>query len=324
MPDQEAWLFDADRTDRPIELTPRTITDLKDRQLLWIDVQADPGSGAVATLLRLLPLDALAAERLSDSTLRPNIRLAGTYFQLRVLAVATDRGRDHPTTLDLIAGTNFVLTVHSEPIGSLVDFRERLERDTAVGQLDSGAFVAVLLDGLVTGYLELSDELEATVDRLDEQALRPSGRADLLGAMVALRHRIAAARRMLTSHREVVSALARADFAAIAGTSATSHFQALAERFEHAIDAVDGSRESLVGTFDIHISRTSQRTNEIMKILTIVSVLLLPAGVISGFMGMNEQPPFSTDDPLVFWVVLIVIATVALVTVALLRARRWV
>ena len=294
-----------------MELTAGTAAAIKDRQLLWVDVRDEVGSEAVGGLLALLPIDAEAARRFWNAAKEPRLRLTGKDFQLRVLAMNTVKGRDHPTALDMIAGTNFVVTIHPEPIQSLAEFRERLEVDTAVGVLDSGAFAAVLLDGFVTSYLEFSDQLAATVDRLDEQALEAVGGRDLLGQMVALRHRIAAARRTLVAHREVVAALARADFAAIAGTSATSYFESLAERFQRAIDAIDGSRDSLVGTFDIHMTRTSQRTNEIMRTLTIVSVLLLPAGVISGFMGMNAKTPFSLDDPRVFWGVVIVIAVIA-------------
>ncbi len=324
LPDHEAQLFDADRADRSVELTAETVAAIKDRQLLWIDVHDDAQSEAVGRLLALLPIDVEAAGRFRKTAPRPRLRLSGADFQLRVVTMNTDEGRDTPTALDMIAGTNFVVTIHAEPIRSLTEFRERLEQDTTVGVLDSGAFAAVLLDGFVTGYLELSDELSATVDRLDEKALQSVRRDDLLGPMVALRHRIAAARRTLVAHREVIAALARPDFEAIAGTSATSSFQDLVSRFEHAIDAIDSSRESLVGTFDIHMTRTSQRTNEIMRTLTIVSVTLLPAGVISGFMGMNAKPPFSLDDPRVFWGVVVVIAMIAAITLLTIRVRRWI
>ncbi len=324
LPPYEARLFDADRTDRSVALTAETVEAIKDRQLLWVDVRDEVGSEGVDVLLALLPIDAASARRFWKAAKEPRLRLTGKDFQLRVLAMNTVKGRDHSTALDMIAGANFVVTIHPEPIQSLAEFRERLEVDTAVGVLDSGAFAAVLLDGFVTSYLEFSDQLAATVDRLDAQALEAARGEDLLGQMVALRHRIAAARRTLVAHREVVAALARADFAAIAGTSATSYFESLADRFQRAIDAIDGSRDSLVGTFDIHMTRTSQRTNEIMRTLTVVSILLLPAGVISGFMGMNMKTPFSLDDPVVFWVVVIVIAAVAAATLVTLRVRRWI
>ena len=317
-------MFDADQEDLAVVLTPSTVRDLRDRQLLWIDVRGEPADEAMTALLGLLPIEPEPTAAYRDAPRRPRLKLSGTSFQLRVIAMRTVDGSDHPTTLDMIAGANLVLTIHADPVDSLDDLRDRLGRDTPIGLLDSSAFAAVLLDGFITAYLALADDLEGSVDRLDEKALRPDAREDLLADMVALRHRIASARRVLTAHREVVSALARPDFEAIAGKSAGTYFQTLVERFERAIDAVDGSRESLVGTFDIHMTRTSQRTNEIMKILTIVSVTLLPAGVISGFMGMNETPPFAIDDPRVFWIVVVVIAAVAAFTLLALRVRRWV
>ena len=324
LPDHEAWLFDADRTDHAVELSASTIGALKDRQLLWIDVHAEPGTETMTRLMDLLPIEAGQAERFWSTTERPWLQLSGSFFQLRVIVLTTKDGRDRPTMLDMIAGANFVVTIHAGPVDALADLTDRLGCDTSVGQLDSSALAAVLLDGFITSYLALSDDLEATVDRLDEEALRSTARGDLLGDMVALRHRIAAARRALTAHREMVAALARPDFEAIAGNSSSSYFQTLVERFEHAVEALDGSRESLVGTFDIHMTRTSQRTNDIMKTLTIVSVTLLPAGVIAGFMGMNQTPPFDIQDTRVFWIVVVVMIAVAVFTLIALRIRRWI
>ncbi len=87
--------------------------------------------------------------------------------------------------------------------------------------------------------------------------------------------------------------------------------------------SIEGTRDSLVGTFDIYATRTAQRTNEIVKILTMVSVLLLPTTVIAGFMGMNITAPYSNDDPRVFWIVLAAIVGIAVTTLIVLRLRRW-
>ncbi|HEX2152490.1 MAG TPA: CorA family divalent cation transporter [Acidimicrobiia bacterium] len=58
----------------------------------------------------------------------------------------------------------------------------------------------------------------------------------------------------------------------------STNYQRLAERLERALDAVDTTREMVVGSFDIFMTRTAQETNDIMKRLTIISVLLLPGG----------------------------------------------
>jgi Mg2+ and Co2+ transporter CorA len=78
----------------------------------------------------------------------------------------------------------------------------------------------------------------------------------------------------------------------------------------------------LIGTFDVHMTRTAQRTNDVMKILTLASVILLPSVVLAGVMGMNFQVPLF-DNPNLFWVVVAVMAVMALVTLVIARWRRW-
>ena len=64
------------------------------------------------------------------------------------------------------------------------------------------------------------------------------------------------------------------------------------------------------------MTRTAQRTNEIVKVLTIATVLLLPGSVIAGLLGMNVVVPLNKDDPLSFWFVVAGVATLAIVVIA--------
>jgi len=305
-----------------VDLTPGTATDIPDQCLLWVDAIGHDAAG-IESLLGLFGVDVTAAWILRGEPTDPSLLLHGPYFHLHLDTVETVRSREHHSSLDLIAGQNFVLTLHDDPIAFMAEIDGRIQRDTAMGQIESAAFVAGLLDALVTSYLAVADELEVAVDRLDGEALQPTASRDLLGDLVALRHRIAMARRVLTGHREVFAALARPDFETIAGSTAMASFQAVAARFERAIEAVEGARDSLVGTFDIHATRTAQRTNDIVKVLTMVSVLLLPTTVIAGFMGMNIKAPYTNDDPTIFWLVLAAIVGIAVTTLRILRLRRW-
>lgn len=316
-----ARLFDADRTDHEVKLTPALAKDLSDRQLLWVDATGEVEPGALKQLSALLPTHPEELAGVWGGEGGPRLDLHGDHFLLRVVALdAQDRGRGE--VLDVLAARNLVITHHTGPLAVLGALDERIKSDTPLGQIDSTGFVAAILEALVTEYLSGVDEVEAAVDRLDAEALRTTSR-DLLDGMVDLRHRIARLRRQLTAHRGVFSALAGADFEAVTASESSARYRPLLERFQGAIDAVDAGREALVGTFDIHMTRTSQRTNDIMKTLTIVNVLLLPAVVIAGFMGMNEKTPFSEDDPMVFWVVVALIIVLAVVTLIVLRLRRW-
>ena len=89
-----------------------------------------------------------------------------------------------------------------------------------------------------------------------------------------------------------------------------------------AIDDIDGlenARELLVGSFDLHLGRASQRTNDVMKVLTLVSAIALPGIVRAGVMGMNFKLPFF-DEPGNFFVV---VAAMVAFSIAILGAARW-
>lgn len=321
-PETKARLFDADRSDQVIELDAGAIASIKDRQLLWVDTLLSGESPDARQILDLLPFEREAVERMWGSTPTPRLTVHGDYFLARVVVLRHAGRRDEPVVLDLAVGKNVVLTAHREPVDFLVELDSRIQGDTTLGEIDSTDFATVLIDGLVTSYLELTDAILAEVDKLDGEALRATGRRDLLGDLVALRHRIAAVRRALVAHRGVIAGMASADFQVIAGPHAAPQLPALTERFDGAIGAIDSAREALLGTFDIHMSRTAQRTNDVVKILTVVSVLLLPAGVIAGFMGMNIKAPYSNDDPTIFWIVVALIILVAGSTLVLLRVRK--
>ena len=117
--------------------------------------------------------------------------------------------------------------------------------------------------------------------------------------------------------------LTRPELEAIASSDSAERFCSLRDRLEEAVQAARDARESIVGSFDVLLASTGQRTNEIMKVLTLASVLLLPGALIAGVMGMNfEVGIFETAT--YFWVVLAIIVAVAGTTLVVARVREWI
>ena len=100
--------------------------------------------------------------------------------------------------------------------------------------------------------------------------------------------------------------------------------QTVATRFSQALAAAEDARDAIRGSFDVYMTRTAQHTNDVMKILTVATVLLLPGTLITGLLGMNMPIPLSQDDPRGFWLVVTGIAALALVLVSIARSRHWV
>lgn len=90
-----------------------------------------------------------------------------------------------------------------------------------------------------------------------------------------------------------------------------------------ALDAARETKESTFGSFDLLVTRIGQRTNDIMKVLTLVTLILLPATVLGGIMGMNFKVGLF-DLAWFFWVVLAAMLGVAVAVLTVARARDWI
>jgi Mg2+ and Co2+ transporter CorA len=94
-------------------------------------------------------------------------------------------------------------------------------------------------------------------------------------------------------------------------------------RLERSIDSVENARDLLVGSFDLYLGRASQRTNDVMKVLTLISAIALPGIVLAGVMGMNFKLGFF-DDPENFWFVVGAMVVFAALLLVVGRVRRWI
>ena len=163
------------------------------------------------------------------------------------------------------------------------------------------------------------------LDEVDARAMQrkvPSTDG-VLEDLVGIRREIGRIRRALSSHREVLLALARPEIDAITTAESSGRFSELSGRLEEGMQAARDSRESVVGSFDVVIASTGQRTTEIMKVLTLASVLLLPGALIAGVLGMNFSVGFFEQTGL-FWVTIAVIAGIIVATAGIARAKRWI
>ena len=316
-------LFDADRRDRELDLDEALRAKVGQRQLLWIDVEGRPDSttfAAIAERIGLRPMTRGLLERGHDGA---HIALHGEYVHVCVATEADHDPSESPRWLDLVAAHNVVLTWHEDPVPILRDLDERIETDATIGNLDAAAFVASAVDAAVTSYFKSVDQIEEVVDRLDAVALAGDPGHDVLADLVDIRRRISRLRRVLSSQREVFAAFGTPDFRTVVGDDAEA-FAGVASRFENALQSVDNSRDLLLGSFDVFMTRTAQHTNDTMKVLTLVTVLLLPGALIAGLLGMNVEVPLSKDSPLSFWLVVIAIAALASVVLVIARLRRWI
>ena len=322
-----ATLFDADGDDRDLEFDAIDPASLTERQLLWVDVEDDDNDEPDAAIQRLVERFKLghdAVQLLEDGTGGARLQNVGDWFLVHVMAVDhSGQLRFRPRPLVIVCGQNFVISLHRGPVTFIEQLRDRERADTALGVLSAESFTASLLDWVVESYLHAVSDFEAAVDRLEVRLLGRHIHGQALPELAILRRSASRLRRMLAVQRSVFGALARPDFRPDAEGIADKHFRSLEQRFQRAMDAVDNTRELVVGSFELFTTRTAQRTNETMRVLTFVTVLLGSLAVIAGVLGMNFKAHVFDLGEVGFWTTIATMAGIILLASGIARWRQW-
>jgi magnesium transporter len=320
-----AYLYDEQQS-QSVESWPEVAQDLKENQVLWLDLLG-PSSDEERAVREALDLSEFDISRLEEHGLRAELNQSEAHIQLTVVAASesTDDARPETVTVECFVGRNWIVTAHNLEIPVIDDFRERAEGEGEVGTLDAPSFLAELLEWVVASYRRAFDEIESDLEALDVRVLR-IGHSDPhtpIGTLVDARQRIGTLRRSLAQHREVFATLGESEFDPISSEESGAKFNELSGRVDHALDAARDTRDAVLGSFEVLNARAQQRTNEIMKVLTLASVLLLPGALIAGVMGMNFKVSIFQHASL-FWVTCGVIVLIGIVTLGIARQRRWV
>jgi magnesium transporter len=315
-----ARMYDARGEDRDIDLTKDSVGKVDDRRLLWVDLDGRDDAD-LARLKEALELEDRVIDQLRTDGRRARILRFPERIVITLGALEKRKESLARAELDVIVGRNLVVTVHDGPLSAINDFNEQLGDEQGLGELDAGAFMTALVDSVLSGYFREIDEIERSIEALDQLALRAGESSEFLSSVVALRRRIAIVRRSLTPNRDALIPIVRPDFEV--HQDLVRAWPGTIDRLERAIDAAEKARDLLVGSFDIYLGRAAQRSNDVMKALTLISAIALPGIVLAGVMGMNFKMPLF-DDPNNFWFVIAAMAILAATILIVARWRRWI
>jgi magnesium transporter len=252
---------------------------------------------------------------------RPKVKLfkGGCY-----VSVAVPRG-NHGTQrmlldeLDLFVGRNYLVSAHRHALPYATRALERADLNPAMLKLDSAFLLYILVDELLANYEDLCEGLEEQIEAIEERALIDDSEA-FLTDLLALKQYVFAVNRVAGQHRAVIEGFLRPDFPLPGGDKIIAYFRDLDEHLGHLLDRLESTKESVNGAFDLYVSQVSRRTNDIMKVLAIVSTVLLPTSVILSFFGTSLLPTtIETQTGFMTMIALIVIVTIGV----LMLFRHW-
>ena len=291
--------------------------------VVWVDLQSgDPSSKA--TLEESFHFHQLAVEDALSELQYPKIEAYDgvLYVILHGIDYAAGGARFTTHDIDFFLGPNFLVTVHGEgtrTINHLLDIALKNERLLAEG---SSSLLHRIVDGMVDRYEPEIDKLDDVLDELEKEVFG-SPRRDVVRRILDLKRDVGSLRRVIIPQRDVVGRLARREFSAV-DTELAYRFRDVHDHLVRYTDEALIFQDRITALLEAHLSNVSNRLNEVMKVLTIIATVFMPATLISGMFGMNLTiPAFPGGSGVQFWWVMGVMAAIGFGMMAWFRRHRW-
>lgn len=324
--------------DRAEDDSPVPLAQLleQDEGALWVDMTG-PTEDDLRTLREVFHFHPLAIEDTTKQQQRPKLEEYEGYFFLTMRAVhAPHQGSDPPprqypgpaarerstglawNEIDIFLGPRYVVTVHPETVPALDEARARLTHAQPRLRTSADYVLYAIVDTAVDSYFPVIDRLDAALEPLEDQLCRkPTART--LDHIFALKRTLLHMRRVAAPLRDLLNGLTRRD-----RPQTVVYFRDVFDHLLRITDMIDTHRDLITGALDIYLSVISNRLNEVMKVLTVITAVFAALTVISGIYGMNFQrayPPF--DWPYGFAAVLLGMAGITAVMLAMFRRQGW-
>lgn len=316
---------------------------LEDRDgLVWVDVQSwhsksSPENEAsemfrdVQAMLReVFHFHPLSIEdALNDSNV-PKVDDWGEYLYLTLHAVDFDKSIEDIDLheLDVFVGANYLVTLREEEVRGIDRVWKQATRDPRHTKRGSDYLLYEVCDAVATDYLPCMDAIDEQSDLVQDEVFDKPTRGTL-NRIFHLKKAVLNLRRVLSPQREVFNKLAREDYAPI-DQAERIYFRDIYDHFLRLTDLNESLRDLITGSLDTYLSVVANRTNEVVKTLTIVTVLFMPLSFGTGFFGMNFFASLievtGDPDPVKLAFFIFIIASMIAVPVLMLiffRRRGW-
>jgi magnesium transporter len=307
--------------------TPDQLPDLlkEEKTVTWIDIP-EPKETDERILLDVFHFHPLTLEDCRETRNYPKVEEFPSYLYFIVHGVRADTSPDHFNTIELdgFLGTNYVITYHHERFRSIDNIKQLLQTSPAACQRGAAFLLYQILDQIVDYYSPVLDDFDERIDALEADIFTLRSPAQvILEEIMDLKRGVLRLRRISAKQMEVILRMSRGEFPLIPALM-LPFYRDIYDHIMRVTDLAENYRDLISGALEAYLSVVSNRMNEIMKVLTIFSAIMLPLTFIAGVYGMNfeHMPELSTTYG--YFVVWGIMLTVAVGMLGLFWWRGWI
>ncbi len=319
----QAMAYDGERLIEETVVTPEDARALADHwEHVWINVDGLASKDIIERFGKLFGLHALALEDVLNPYQRPKAEEYDSVSFIVTHMVRIENGRLVIEQLNMFLGRNFILTFQDKPGDCFGPIRDRIRKGAGrlirTGGADYLAYA--LLDAVVDSYFPVLEQYGEWIDRLEDEVIGQANRKTI-ERIHHIRRKLSRMRHAVWPMREAINHFARLPCVT---ESTRLYVRDCHDHLIQILDLLEADGERASSLVEVYLSSVSNRLNEVMKVLTIITTIFIPLSFIAGIYGMNFD-----HMPELHWrygypAVLALMAAIAIALVIYFHRRGWI
>ncbi len=322
---------DAEVVRIPIEKPEDCTPYLDSKSVSWVDVRGLGSEDILRRIGQVFHLHPLALEDVVNVPQRPKVEEYAEQIVLISRMVIANQNSEGFTSeqVSLVLGKNYLLTIQEEPERDCFNrVRERIcQNKGSIRKLGPDYLAYTLIDAIIDGFFPVLERYGELIEELEDEVVDKPTR-QTLEKIHNVKRELLGLRRAIWPQRDAINTLIR-DGSTMIGPDVLIYLRDCYDHSVQILDMVETYRELASSLMDIYLSSVSNRMNEIMKVLTIISTIFIPLTFIVGVYGMNfntEKSPYNMPELNWYWgypICWLIMFTIALSLLLYFWKRGW-
>jgi len=295
------------------------------QSLLWIDIY-DCSATELNYIGDLFDFHPLALEDCLQISPRAKLDRYDDYnffvfHALRYFEEAEEEDEISSIELDVFMGPNYIVTIHPIALAAVGKVARVCLRETELMILGPEHLLYRIVDNMVDDYFPIITRLGERIDDLEDSIFLNRGQ-EITEEILALKRTIILLRKVLIPQRRIFGNI-NGHYSFLVNEENIPYYLDLVDHLDSVLDTANTYRDLVNSTTETYYSIINGRTSEIITVLTIISIIMMPLTVITGFFGMNVFIPGSQSHHYV-WCILLGMFSLAIAMLGFFRYRRWI
>ena len=298
----------------------------KTKTVTWINIDQVPPVSFLDELQLGFNLHPIVVEDILNINQRPKVEELSDYIFLAIKMFSFDKktNKIFSEQVSIILASNFLITFQQGIKGDNFDSIRKLLRQggSRIRSLGTDYLCYEIIDSIVSNYFTVLDDFSDNIERLEQEMIQKPLPVTL-NKIYNLKRQVLELRKSIWPLRETIRTLESGESGLI-NDSTKIYLRDTYESIVQIVDVIEIYRDILSGMLEVYLSSISNRTNSVMKVLTIITTIFMPISFMAGFFGMNFKYLPGIGSPIMLIAVSFLMGAVVIMMLSFFKVKKWI